>query len=289
MTNLTTGIHDGISDAVYHADPCLPDNISLSSTELRRITASPARFRWCKDNPPPHKRVFEFGHAAHRLALGVGSDIVVCDYDSWRTKAAQTERDDARANGQTPLLPDEWAELQQMLHALRAHPVAAALLDPDRGGKPEQTLIWQDPTGPMCRARADWFPNLTGDGRPILTDYKTAADASNNAFARAAANYGYHQQAAWYLAGVRALTGIDRPAFVFVVQEKEPPYLVNVIELDETALRIGDAQNSAAVATYLQCAETGQWPGYGPDVQLVALPRWIETRFEEEYPNAASF
>ena len=27
----------------------------------------------------------------------------------------------------------------------------------------------------------------------------------------------------------------------------------------------------------------------GPDVQLVALPRWIETRFEEEYPNAASF
>lgn len=274
----TVGVYDGIADAVYHSDPVAGG--SLTSTELRRLVC-PARYRWFRDNPQPYNPAFEFGHAAHRLALGAGADIVVIDHDSWRTKAAKEARDEAMADFKTPILVADWLTVQAMAAALREHPVAVALLDPARGGRPEQTLVWKHHLGPMARARADWFPNIE-HGRVILTDYKTARSAEPRDFGRAAAAYGYHQQVAWYLDGVRATCGVTDPAFVFIVQEKDPPYLVNVIELDEVALKIGQARNEAAVGTFIECTRTGVWPGYGPDVELVSLPRWAEYQFDEE-------
>lgn len=281
------GVYDGIPDHDYHNDPIAAG--SLSSTELRRLADCPARFRWYKDHPQPPKDAFDFGHAAHLLVLGAGDDVAVLPFDSWRTNAAKEARDEARANNATPILEADWQIVTAMAAALRAHPIAAALLDPAKGGKPEQTIAWRHRETVWGRARADWFPNLTTDGRPILTDYKTARDADTDSFARAVANYGYHQQAAWYLEGVTAVTDIDRPAFLFVVQEKDAPYLVNVIELDETALRIGRTLNERAVDLFTTCTHTGEWPGYGPEVELVSLPRWVESRFEEEQANEYTY
>jgi hypothetical protein len=97
-----------------------------------------------------------------------------------------------------------------MAAALREHPVARALFDPDRG-RPEQTLIWRDKrTGVMRRARLDWLPD-PGAGRLIIPDYKTCASAEPAALARAVAAYGYHQQDDWYRAGARALDLATRP------------------------------------------------------------------------------
>lgn len=281
------GVYDGIPDYDYHADPV--EAGSLSSTELRRLTDSPARFHWHRTHPQPPKDAFDFGRAAHLLVLGAGIEVAVIPYDSWRTNAAKDARDEARANFQTPILEADWQIVVAMADALRIHPIAAALLDPARGGKPEQTIAWRHRNEVWGRARVDWFPNLTADGRPILTDYKTARDADTATFARAVASYGYHQQAAWYLDGVTAVTDVTRPAFLFVVQEKDAPYLVNVIELDETALRIGRTLNERAVDLFTACTHTGEWPGYGPDVELVSLPRWVESRFEEEQANEYTY
>ena len=65
--------------------------------------------------------------------------------------------------------------------------------------------MWQDESGVWCRALVDWLPDVAPGGRLIVADYKTAASADPDTWARAAASYGYHQQDAWYLAGVEAL------------------------------------------------------------------------------------
>ena len=121
-----------------------------------------------------------------------------------------------------------------------------------------------------------------GGGRLIVPDYKTAADASNAGFTRSSASYGYFQQCAWYLDGVRALLDADDAAFVFIVQEKEPPYLVNVVEMTDSYRAIGDYRNEAAVRIWQQCMETGVWPGYPTDVSLISAPRWLELEHEEQ-------
>ena len=70
---------------------------------------------------------------------------------------------------------------------------------------------------------------------------------------------------------------------VFIVQEKSPPYLVNVLELDGPALLVGQQRNRRAIDVYRECRESGVWPGYGDDVAVVGLPRWAEMEHEEEY------
>lgn len=138
-------------------------------------------------------------------------------------------------------------------------------------------MFAEDPaTGVAMRARLDLYG--AGD-EPLAADLKTAASAADDDFARAAANYGYAVQMAWYQ-HVRALvTGDDTPIpFRFVVVEKSPPYLVNVIELDGEFARIGRAQMDRALQLYAVCTETGKWPGYERDdgePNVVGPPAWL--------------
>jgi PDDEXK-like domain of unknown function (DUF3799) len=272
----TAGIVD-IPEADYHADPI--DGGSLSATGAKRILECPAKYNYDRHTPQQHKAVFDFGTAAHRQVLGVGADITVIDADDWRTKDAKTAATEARNNGATPILAKDWATIQAMATALRLHPIASALLDPTNG-KPEQSLFWHADI--WRRARVDWLPDTPqSGGRLVVTDYKTTTDASPRGFSRSVANYGYHQQADWYTDGIRTLTGHD-VAFVFIAQEKEPPYVVSVFELTDSALRIGAHRNDVAVARWIECTRTGIWPGYVTDITALALPRWAELEHEDQ-------
>ena len=289
-TTFKAGVYDGMPESTYHGDP-VPGG-SLSSSGARKLLppSCPAKYRWEADNPPPPKDYFELGSAAHRLVLGAGAEIIVIKAPDWRTKAAKDERDAARAEGFLPLLTAEHEQVKAMAAAIRRHPVASALLNPERG-KPEQSLFWQDPeTGIWRRSRLDWLPDTGARGRLIVTDYKTAASASPDAFAKSVANYGYHQQDPWYRDAVCAVGLSDDPAFLFVVQEKEPPYLVTVAELEPDTVRLGRKLNRDAIEIYRDCTQAGIWPGYEAEalragrpagIEHISLPAWALRKLEE--------
>lgn len=277
--DLAPGVYT-IPEADYLADP-VPSG-SLSCSGARRILDCPAKFRWERDHPV-HKDVFDFGKAAHGAVLGVDGGLDVIDAPDWRKKAAQEARDESRANGRTPILEHEAIQVAEMAAAVRQHPIAGALLDPARGGQPEQTLIWPDQRAPVTlRCRIDWLPPVPATGRMIVTDYKTSVSAGPRQFARSVANYGYHQQHAFYIAGVSAVLGVDDPAFVFIVQEKDPPYLVTVCELDADAVRVGRERNRRAIDLYHECVTTGRWPSYSDEVELLSLPTWTAIQHDRD-------
>ncbi|MEU0992322.1 PD-(D/E)XK nuclease-like domain-containing protein [Streptomyces sp. NPDC005953] len=277
------GLYPSITTEQYHADPV--EGGSLSSTGARRLLATcPAIYRHEQEQPKQPKHHFDIGHAAHRLVLGDGPELVELDFADWRTKDARAERDAVRAGGAVPLLPDDYRMVHAMADALREHPIAAALFDPSRG-RPEQTLIWRDqPTGAMCRARLDWLPDPRS-GRLIIPDYKTCRSADPRVLNRAMDEFGYHQQDDWYRAGAKAV-GIadDTAAFVFVCQEKTAPYVITVFEPDMNSRRIAAAKNRRALQIYTECAATGRWPGYADnEIAYLSLPPWAEIRDTEEY------
>jgi hypothetical protein len=261
------GVYE-MTNEEYHRDP-VPGG-SLSSTGARRLLECPAKYRWEQDHPQAPKKVFDFGTAAHQEVLGRGDGIALVEADSWRTNAAQDAAAEARARGAVPLLPKDYAVVQQMAAAIRRHPIAGPLFAAD--GVAEESLFWQDPvTGVWRRARPDWRT-----GR-IVADYKTTVDASDEELPKTILNFGYHQQGDWYTTGVRALGLIEAPAFLLVFQEKTPPYLVNAVEMTAVTLRIGRHRNRKALALYRECTETGHWPGYGETQPgLVSLPPWAE-------------
>jgi hypothetical protein len=273
------GLYPDMSSEDYHAH-----RGSLSSTGARRILQAPALFRYEQDTPQPRRATFDFGTAAHRVVLGDGPELIPVEAPDWRTKAAREERDAVADAGGVALLAADYDRVHEMADVIRRHPIASALFAPG-SGRPEVSGFWQDePTGVMRRVRFDWLPNPR-DGRLVVPDYKTTVSAHPEALARSVETYGYHQQAAWYLDGVRALELDEKPAFLLVFQEKTAPYLITVVELDMVTLRIGAAKNRRAIERYAECTASGRWPGYVPDHEphYLSLPPWAMNRDTEEY------
>jgi hypothetical protein len=278
MSTLITepGLYEGISNPDYHADP-VPAG-SLSSTGARKLLErTPAHYQWERTHPV-QKDVFDYGTAAHSLVLEDSTEgLAILDFPDYRTKAAQEAKREARENGLTPILVSEFAQVEQMAEQIRAHDVAKFLM---RDGVPEVSGFWQHATGVWLRVRYDWLPNKRGPGL-IIPDYKTAVSAAPRAFVKSCVDYGYHQQAAFYTDAAIALGLSPDPAFVFIVQEKTAPYLVNVIELDTEAIRLGRALNEKAIRLYQECTTTNTWPGY-PLADPIALPKWAEYQIEDK-------
>jgi hypothetical protein len=267
------GVYDGLDEAAYHADPVPGGSLSASGAKLLLPPSCPALYAWRRDHPKVSAE-FDFGTAAHKFVLGTGPAITVIDALDWRTKAAQEARKEARAKGIVPLLVSEFSEIADMARAIEHHPVAGQLFRPDRGIA-EQSLFWRDADyGIWRRARLDWILNPRSiGGRFVIADYKTTTDASPAAVRKTVANLNYHMQAAWYTDALEQFYDLG-PAFLFVFQEKTPPYLITIAELDNDAIRAGRARNRDACEIWRDCTQAGVWPGYTDDIELITLPPW---------------
>jgi hypothetical protein len=258
------GVYAGISNADYHANP------ALGSTSLKTLaTKTPAHYQHDKTHPK-HSDAFTIGTAAHSLILEDSmADIVVVTADNWLGKAAKELKAAALAEGKQPLLTKEWAQVVAMRDAVMDHPAARAAFTDHQA---EQSVFWEE-DGLTLKCRPDaWKPG-------VLVDLKTTRDANPNEFGKTAHEYGYHQSAAHYIDGVKAVTGEELP-FHFVLVEKTAPYLVSVVELDAEAVNIGRQLNDRAKRIYRECVESGVWPGY-PTVDLISLPMWAIYKAED--------
>ncbi|MGW9397264.1 PD-(D/E)XK nuclease-like domain-containing protein [Streptomyces sp. NPDC055642] len=268
------GVEPGLYDIpaeLYHSDP-IPGG-SLSSTGAKKLASScPAKFKHWLDNPQPHNKALELGTAAHKLVLDDGPELVLVDADKWNTDSIRAEVAAIRAAGDIPLKRHELEQVRAMAAALRQDEEAARLLEPG-SGVAEQSAFWDD-NGIWRRARFDW---LRDDGQ--IVDYKTARSCRREDLEKAFYEHGYAQQQEWYLDAGLAFDLVDpEKPFQFVLQEKEPPYLVVVTTCDPMARGIGRHLNEVALNTYAICRESGEWPGYLPN-PMTALPTWVERQY----------
>ena len=263
------GVYRGLDENEYHAHQA-----SLSVSGAKVLLDCPAKFDYQRRHPKPSTDAMNLGSAAHKLVLGVGAEIVEVDADDWRTKAAKEARAEAEAEGKVALLTKDHETVQAMAERLRGSKAAHLFMD----GEPEVSLFHEDESGVMLRGRVDWLPSK--QSMLVVPDYKTTASAAPEAFAKSVANFGYYMQAAWYSDLIVNLGLAESVSFLFVAQEKEPPFEVAVYVLDDTALTVGRVQNRIAIETFVECEGWGVWPGYGDDIRRLSLPAWFARRFE---------
>lgn len=260
----------------YFSDPVPDGSLSASMCKVLIQPGGPAKLRQQLDAPRGPNPVFDIGHAAHKLVLGVGAEIVRIPHDEWRTKEAKAAVQAARDAGQIPLKPADWDRVHAMADQLARHPAAVELLV---DAVPEVSAFRRHDSGVWLRSRID----AVGDG--YLADFKTSRSADPELFHRDAANLAYHVQDAFYTAMADALDGLpDDPDFYFIVQEKEPPYLVSVVELSPTFRAIGAAAVEHAIDLWQQCQATGEWPGYPAGISLIDPPAWLRSHDEPTEP-----
>lgn len=223
---------------------------------------------------------FDLGAAVHDVVIEGRTDrLVSVPFPDWRTKEAKGMRDDIRAEGKLPLLE---AQVKAVLD-MAGPAIAAIATSPDLQDlgelDPEHTVVWQDEaTGAWLRCRPDW---LTKDRQIILSFKTTSANAEPDRFIRTILDMGYGMQAAFELDGIEQATGVRPSAYVWVVQEVQPPYAVSLIGLSNLTRALAGAQRDRAVSIWAECLATDRWPGYPTRICYPDPPPWAMAGMEE--------
>jgi PDDEXK-like domain of unknown function (DUF3799) len=277
----------GMPDEVYHGDPVLGGSLSSSGARQLVPPGCPAKFDALRGGLGYHSTELDVGSAAHKKVLKVGQEIHVIEKepgvpaDSMRTNAAKFDAALARAAGKIPLLLDDYSTVCRMAEAVGRHPLASQLLQ-GAGGVSELSLFWTDErTGVRCRGRVDRWQRLP-TGRVVAVDYKTTTSVTPREIAKAIKTYGYWQQGEFYSRGIRATELEPEPWFMFVFQEKTPPYMIQVVDLSPMALAYGRQLNDRALEVYRDCSESGIWPGYenAGEILTIDLPPYLQQEME---------
>lgn len=256
----------------YHSDPCLEPSLSSHVAELL-VRKSP-RHAWLAHprlggvRRPPSKAM-DTGTLIHALVLGKGAEIVTVDAPDWRTKAAQQARDDARAQGKTPVLTRELLDAtdaaEQIILQLRDFGILLT-------GQSEAAVFWQEKSDDgrtvYCRGMVD---HLLPNGS--VFDLKTARSAHPAAARRSILDYGYYIQAHAYQQAMRAL-GHESPSFIFGFVELEPAVTVLPVRVGPGFAELGARDWRRAVNLWATCLQLDSWPGYAGDIVTVDAPPW---------------
>ena len=254
----------------------------ISRSQLWKIAESPEKFIWAQEHPEEPTTALLFGQAAHKMMLEPekwDEDYVVAPFADRRTKEGkQTWIDFLESVNERSIITEfEYSTIIEMSVKLLENKYIQKLLS----GPKEEPISWTDElTGELCKARMDCVAEV-GD-KTVIVDYKTTADASTDAFMRSAVKYGYDFQAAMYIDGYKAVTGKDC-LFVFIAQEKTPPYAFNILQADDVFIRRGRDIFRQLLGIYHDCKKTGNWWGYlGPYnmVNNLALPAWLAKEVE---------
>lgn len=251
---------------------------ALSKTKLwRLLSRTPAYYKYVEEHGEPETAAMIFGSALHKMALEpneFSKEYVIAppiiDRRTKDGKAAYAEWLN-QAGDRAIISADDMADIMWICESIRHNELAAYLTY----GEVETSYYWQDEsTNLPLQVRPDCFKVVNGRG--VIVDLKTCNSADTNSFMRMALNLGYDMQAAMYKAGVEQELGIECD-FVFLAVEKEPPYMINILQPDVYFMEHGEDRFRQALDLYKECSESNNWWGYNGRENIInplSLPAW---------------
>jgi len=269
-----------LTNAEYHAHE------AISKSKLDAARKSGKHLHDMLYGPPRESTAaFGFGTVFHAAVLP-GEDfsqVAVRMPKSITSKATKAGKEFAKEHeGKIILNHSDSYALDQMMLSVREHPAASGLLNGELKGKSEQSFFCKD-TGDTdlelkCR------PDFMLDDGSLIIDIKTTTDASPNGFKKSLASFRYHVQAAWYLEVVEKATGRRPEAFIFIATEKQRPFSTAVYVADEECIRIGMEQAREDLLNIAKWKNTGIYPGYSSQAEMISLPKWMLPREDGAMP-----
>lgn len=257
----------------YRAHPAL--NFSLAKLLAFK---TPAHFQQAKEEPEELDSIaIRMGTAVHDLLQGISRDFAI--------KPAHREDDPADAWHGSKKWCKEWTAAQTlpiftqeeydnvmgMRLALEDDPIFQTVMQlcPVR-----ETPVLAEYRGVPIKALPDML-GYDSQGRRMIIDLKTTADASPAEFSRKCRKLGYHIQRQWYTQAVSLAEGLEEePVYMLLAVESSKPYLVKPYVFPDEAIEEGQRQMDKIIDLHKQCTETGVWPGYPAAPENLLWPKW---------------
>ena len=251
--------------AAYDAAP------GVRATYLKEVRKSARHLRYMLDNPGA-------GSTASRTwlqsvhAATLEPEVYAASFAVYPGKTRQGKQYDAWCDthpGVRSLTVREDVTARAIAGAVRADPVAGPRLVED-GAMPEHFVSWVDEqTGLPCKALIDlWRPASAG-----VDDLKSVGTTDRRALEGQIIRLGWDVQMAHYLAGVRALYGVEAVASLICV-ETAAPHDVAVLTFSPLLVEHGERKRREALELLAECKRTGLWPGRYTSPVEVDPPAW---------------
>lgn len=288
--NLPSGIHD-VSEDDYHNRLT-----GFSNTDLKLVARSPAHYYAARLDPnrepetvTPPKLAGRILHTAILEPEKFDQRFIVVPDDAPR-KPSITQRN-AKNPSEDSIRSIMWwdefelqfgdrqiisakdqKEYTNIANAVRGNPAISKFLE---GAMMEKTFVAVDPeTGLKTRCRTD-IVNVIAD-YTVVIDLKSCEDARTAAFARAAYNYGYFHQDAFYRDTIANSGWGNVDLFLFAGFEKEAPYASKTHQSSDDAISRAREQYKRSLRVAAECTATGQWPAYSDEIEVLEYPAWAK-------------
>jgi exodeoxyribonuclease VIII len=236
---------------------------AFNQSAAKHILTSPAHYQAYINTPQEETKALRFGTFVHSAVLEPHTldDLYATAPDcDRRTKEGKAEwAEFATANAGKTILD---AEESAIGHLVASH---ARLALKTHGVQFDATEVMYhvDYNGVPLKAAID---GVAGD---YLWDIKTTDDASAAGMLKAIRNYRYNLQAYWYRLVYELATGKRPLGFRFLFVEKEPPFACAVCEVGPELMSWAIADFEKAVSLYKSCTESGVWPAYPDEIQVI--------------------
>ncbi len=279
------GIYPDMPAAEYFADPCPVASLTQSIAKIL-IDQSPmhawhAHPKLNSNYQHDDDTKFDAGNCAHKMLIGRGKDIVVLDqFNDWRTKAAQTTREELAQAGKLGVLGKTARRASAMVNSAHDQLILRGLSEAFQPGHGDGELViaWNE-RDIWFRQMIDW---LSTD-RCMFWDYKTTdMSVAPYTISRMMATAGWPIQAAMAERGLGAVDPLGyRRRYLFVVQEAYVPYQLVVVEIGEAALTMGRKMLDHAANIWAGCMRANIFPGYPLEIITPEYPGWAESQWVE--------
>ncbi len=271
MTNTTkiqTGIYN-LTQAEYDEIP------AINQSSLKHFLKCPAYFLHMKENPKVQTDDMAFGSMVHMCILT--PDLFEEKYfvTAKITRSGKKWEDVLLNAGlKHVVFTDNYIKAIQMRKRLSKNLYFKKMLP---HAKIEQCIIWKDKdTDLYCKGRLDGF--LESENSSIIFDLKTTTDCFENKFERDLWKFNYYIQAAFYMDGLKAITGKEPESFMIFAVEKTEPFIntTHEIPFDSEVIEFGREKYKELLYDYKNCIEIDNFDR-GPEEKLNVIedvPEW---------------
>jgi exodeoxyribonuclease VIII len=236
---------------------------AFNQSAAKHILTSPAHYQAYINTPQEETKALRFGTFVHSAVLEPHTlnDLYATapEVDRRTKEGKETWAAFQTANVGKTILDYEESALGHLVASSARFALKRLGVEFDA----TEVMYHVDYNGVPLKAAID---GVAGD---YLWDIKTTDDASPSGMLKAIRNYRYNLQAYWYRLVYELATGRRPLGFRFLFVEKQPPFACAIAEIGPDLMSWAIADFEKAVTTYKACTESGVWPSYPDDIQVI--------------------
>lgn len=281
------GIFPDVPQDVYRKAP------GVAHTQMKYMDPPARQLAYMKslDDPDDKREKWELrlGSIIHERIMEPENSKLLCvhpakDEDgddwAWRKKKNKEWRDSKEAEGFIVVSPDQRDQIYGIVDSIMANKLAAQWIE--RSMCELSVFSRNAATGVMWKAR----PDIIADGWNHIADIKTVLEggSSKHAWNKRLFDYGYWTQAPWHMDvfNEQCDAANVRDEFAHIIVEKVPPYLCRISFVSKEDIALGRRVNAMRLQRYMECEQSGHWPGYPEVLERSEIPGWARFEMEQQ-------